>query len=129
MKKHLLHPTQHTRLRHIRHIDEDIISRVAVQRCTETFLVKVVTDEADTASEHEQAIQCADLNVFLGFFGSERTAIAEEVDEAHSDASVDVEDELKTSKSDGRRENWWGGKTYSVFLRSGHFLDGKGVVQ
>jgi hypothetical protein len=71
---------------------------VAIQRCTETFLIKVVTDEADTASEHEQAIQCSDLDVFLSFFGSERTAVAEEVNEAHSDTSVDVEDELKTSQ-------------------------------
>ena len=101
----LLHPAQHTRLRHICHVDKDIISRVAVQRCAETFLVKVVTDETDTASKHEQAVQRADLDVFLGFFGTECTAITEEVDEAHCNTSVDVEDELKTNRSGGRRED------------------------
>lgn len=52
---------QHTRLRDVRHVDEDVVRRVAVQRCTQTLLVKVVTDEADRATEDEQAVERTDL--------------------------------------------------------------------
>jgi hypothetical protein len=67
---------------------------VAVQWCAETFLVEVMPDEADTAPEHEQPVQRADLDVLLGFFGCKRTAVTQEVDEADCDTSIDVEDKL-----------------------------------
>jgi hypothetical protein len=57
----LLHPAQHTRLRHVRHVDEDVVRGVAVQRGPQALLVEVVSDEPDAAPEDEQAVQRADL--------------------------------------------------------------------
>lgn len=48
-----MHTAQHSRLRHIRHVDEDIIRRVTVQRCTQAFLVQMVTNETDATSKNE----------------------------------------------------------------------------
>ena len=48
-------------LGHVRHVDEDIISRVTVERSTEALLVEVVTNETDAASEHEETVQGTDL--------------------------------------------------------------------
>lgn len=64
----LVKPAQHTRLRHIGHIDEDVVCRVTVQRCAQTLLVKVVTNEADTSSKNEQTVQSSDLDVLVRFF-------------------------------------------------------------
>ena len=87
------HFTQDTGLCDVSHVDKDIISRVTVERSTETFLIKVVVDKADAASKNEQAIQSADLHlvsksdrllkarsvtnfdIFIGFIRGEGTAI------------------------------------------------------
>lgn len=105
-----MHAAQHTRLRDVGHVDEDIVGRVAVQRSTEAFLIKVVSNETDAATEDEQTIQCTDLDVFISFLRGEGTTITEEIDEADGNASIDVEDER-------------------VLLRGGDLLDGKSVVE
>lgn len=43
----LRHLAKDTRLLEVRHVDEDIIRRVAVQRRTQTLLVEVVANETD----------------------------------------------------------------------------------
>ena len=69
---------------------------MAVERCTQALLVKVVADEADGATEDEEAVQGADLDVLVRLVRRERTTVSEQVDEADGDAAVDVEDELST---------------------------------
>jgi hypothetical protein len=58
----LCHLPQHPRLRQVSHVDEDIVSRVSVQRRTESLLIEVVSDETDRAAEHEQAVQRTNLD-------------------------------------------------------------------
>jgi hypothetical protein len=60
----------------IRHIDEDVVCGMTVQRCTQTLLIKVVTNETDAAAENEETIQCSNLDIFISFFWCESTAIA-----------------------------------------------------
>jgi hypothetical protein len=91
---HSLHLAQHSRLAQVRDVDEDVVCRVTVQRCTQPLLVKVVTDETNASSEDEQPVQGADLDVFICFFGCEGTRVAKEVDEADGNATVDVKNEL-----------------------------------
>lgn len=67
---------------------------MTVQRCTQPLLVKMVTNETDASTEHEQPVQRADLDVLVRLFGREGTGVAEEVDEANGNAAVDVENEL-----------------------------------
>jgi hypothetical protein len=61
-----LHLPEHARLRYIRHVDEDISSRMAVQRLPQTFLVQMMSDKSDTPPKYEQAIKRADLRLADG---------------------------------------------------------------
>ena len=93
-RKISMHTAQHSWLRHIRHVDEDIVRRVTVKRCTQAFLVQMVTNETDATSKNEQAIQCTNLDIFFSFLACERPTITEKIDEADSNTSVNVKDEL-----------------------------------
>lgn len=89
-----MHLTQNTRLANISHVDEDIVSGMTVQRCPQPLLVKVVSNETDAPSEDEQAVEGTNLDVLVSLFRSEGTTIPEEIDEADSNTTIDVQDEL-----------------------------------
>jgi hypothetical protein len=108
--RRLVHPTKDTRLANIRHVDEDIVRRVTVQRGAEPLLVEMVTNEPNAPPKHKQAVQSTDLDVLIRLLGSERARVPQEVDEADSNAPVDVEDE-------------------GILLGGGDLLDGEGVVE
>lgn len=97
--EHLLHAPEHTRLRHIRHVDEDIVCGVAVQRRAQALLVEVVADETNAASENEQPIQGTNLDVLIRLLRRESARVAQQVHEAHSDTAVHVQDELQIRSS------------------------------
>ena len=94
-----MHLTQHPRLANIRHVDEDIVSRMTVQRCPQPLLVEVVSNESDAPAEDEQAIEGTNPDVLVGLFGCEGARVTEEVDEADSNATDDVQDELERGRS------------------------------
>lgn len=52
----LLGASQDPRLTNIRHVDKDVISRMTVQGCAQTLLIKVVANETNTATENEKTI-------------------------------------------------------------------------
>ena len=54
----------------------------------------MVTNETDAATEDKQAIECTDLDVFVGLFGGESAAVPQKVNETNSDASVNIQDKL-----------------------------------
>ena len=58
----LCHLPQHPRLRQVSHVDEDVVGRVSVERCAQSLLIEVVSDETDRATKHEQAIKGTNLN-------------------------------------------------------------------
>lgn len=81
-------------MRQVCHVDEDIVGGMAVQRRTEAFLIEVVADETDRAAENEQAVQRADLDVFIRFLGGKCARVTQEIDETDGNTPVNVEDEL-----------------------------------
>lgn len=83
---------------------------MAVQRCPQPLLIEVVPDEANGAAKHEQAVESTDFDVLVRLLARECSGIPEEIDEADSNAAIDVEDE-------------------SILLRRGDLLDGKRVVE
>lgn len=54
----------------------------------------MVTNEPNTTSEDEKTIERPNFGVFVSFFGRECTAVPQEVNEAYSDAAVNVQDQL-----------------------------------
>ena len=70
------HLAQHARLADVGHVDEDVVCGVAVERCTQALLVEVVADEANGATEDEEAVQGADLDVLVRLLGRESAGVA-----------------------------------------------------
>lgn len=88
----------------------NVIPRVAVQTGAQSLLVEVVRNETDAAAKHEQAVEDAHLHVVLNFLAREGTAVAQHVNEADGNATVDVQNEV-------------------VLLRRRHCLNGNSIVE
>ena len=58
----------------------------------------MVTDETNATAKNEETVESSDLDVLVSLLGSERTTVAEEINEANGDTSVDVQDELDESR-------------------------------
>jgi len=73
-------------------------------------LVQEVSNETDGATENEKSVEHAHLQVVLCLFRRESTAVTHEIDEADSNATVDVQDQV-------------------VLLRGCDGLDCEGIVE
>ena len=67
---------------------------MTVQRCTQTLLIEVVTNETDAATKNEETIQSADFDVFVSFLWCEGTTVSQKVDEADGNTTIDVQNKL-----------------------------------
>lgn len=74
---HLLHAAENTRLVDIGHVDEDIISRVTVERSLQPLLIEMVSNETDAATQNEETIEGADFDVLISLLRSEGTTVTE----------------------------------------------------
>merc|ERR1712000_156809 len=88
----------------------DVIPGVTVQASAQALLVKEVGNETDRASEDEETVQDTHAEVVLSLLGREGAAVAEQVNEADSNTTIDVENKV-------------------VLLGGGDGLDSKGVVE
>lgn len=102
---------------------------MTVERSLQPLLIEVVTNETNATTENKEAVESTNLDVLVSFLWSESTTVTEQVDEANGNATVDVEDELEEdrySTNDDKNEVI---ATHCIFLGSGHFLDGEGIVE
>ena len=83
---------------------------MSVETSAQALLIEVVGNQTDTATQNEETVKDTHLHVVLNFLWRESTGVAHEVDEADSNATVDVEDEV-------------------VLLRGGDGLNSDGVVE
>ena len=83
---------------------------MTVETSAESLLVEEVGNQTNGATKDEKTVEHTHLEVVLGLFGGEGAAVAHEVDEADSDGTVNVKDEV-------------------VLLAGGDSLDGNGVVE
>lgn len=67
-------------------------------------------NQTNAAAKHEETVEDTHAEVVLGLLGRKGTAVAHEVDKAHGNAAVDVEDEV-------------------VLLGRRHRLNGEGIVE
>lgn len=81
-----------------------------VKTGTQSLLVEEVCNKTDGTSEDEQTVKYTHPEVVLSLLRREGTAVAEKVDEADSNTSINVQDEV-------------------VLLGGGDRLDGEGVVE
>jgi len=88
----------------------DVVPWVTVQASAQSLLVEEVSNQTNGTTEDEKTVENTHLEVVLGLLARESTAVAEEIDKADGDTSVDVENEV-------------------VLLGGGDSLDGKSVIQ
>lgn len=100
---------------------------MTVQRSAQPLLVKMVTNETDGSTEHEETVQHTDLDVLIGLLWREGTTVTEKVDEADGDATIDVEDKLTEILAWSLNAGII--TTHSVLLRGRDLLDSESVVE
>ena len=83
---------------------------MTVQSSAQSLLVEVVSNKTNATSENEETVQDTHAEVVLSLFGGESTRVAEQVDEANSNTSVNVENKI-------------------VLLRGCNGLNSNGVVE
>lgn len=83
---------------------------MTVQSSAQSLLVEVVSNKTNATSEDEETVQDTHAEVVLSLFGGESTRVAEQVDEANSNTSVNVENKI-------------------VLLRGCNGLNSNGVVE
>jgi hypothetical protein len=88
----------------------DVVPRMAVKTGAQSLLVEVVSNQTDAAAEDEKTVEDTHVEVVLGLLGGEGAAVAEQVDEAHSNTAIHVEDQV-------------------VFLGGGDGFDSDGIVE
>jgi hypothetical protein len=88
----------------------DVVPGVTVETGAQSLLVEEVGNQTNGATKDEQTVEHTHLEVVLSLLGGEGTAVAEQVDEADGDGTVNVEDKV-------------------VLLAGGDGLDGNGVVE
>jgi hypothetical protein len=88
----------------------DVVPRVTVETSAKSLLVEEVGNQTNGATKDEQTVEHTHLEVVLGLLRGEGTAVAEQVNEADGDSTVNVEDEV-------------------VLLAGGDSLDGNSVVE
>lgn len=67
---------------------------MSVQTSSQALLVEVMGDQADASSQNEETVENTHLQVVFSLFWTKSTAIAHKIDEADSDAAVNVENEV-----------------------------------
>lgn len=83
---------------------------MTVETSAQTLLIQEMGNKTDGAAKNEQTVENTHAKVVFGLFRREGTAVAEEVNEADSNAAINVEDQV-------------------VLLGSGDGLNGNGVVE
>merc|ERR1719199_1803067 len=74
----------------------DIVPRVAVEGLFETLLVQVMADEAYGAAQNKETIQASTFDYLVGLLAAEGATTPNHINEAHCNASINIEDEVRT---------------------------------
>jgi hypothetical protein len=88
----------------------DVVPRMPVQTSPEPLLVEIMGNQTDGTTKHEQTIEDTHLHIVLGLLLREGAAVAHQVNEADSNAAIDVENKI-------------------VLLGGGDSLDSKSVIE
>jgi hypothetical protein len=83
---------------------------MSVKPSSQSLLIEVVCNQTDRSSKNEKSVQDTILQVILSLFSTESTTVSDQVDEANSNTSINVQDQV-------------------VLLGSGNSLDGQCVVK
>ena len=72
----------------------DIVPWMSVETGAQSLLVEEMGNKTNAATENEKTVENTHLKVVLGLFGGEGATVAEQVDEADGDTSINVQDQV-----------------------------------
>lgn len=72
----------------------DVIPGMSVQPSSQALLVEIMGDQADASSQNEETVENTHLQVIFGLFWAKGAAVAHKIDEADSNAAVNVQNEI-----------------------------------
>jgi hypothetical protein len=67
---------------------------MSVKASAQPLLVEEVSNQTDTSAENEETVEYTHLQVILGLLVGESTTIADKVNKADSNATVNVENQV-----------------------------------
>lgn len=67
---------------------------MTVKALLESFLVKVVTNEANSTSENKESIKYANVKIFLSLFGSKATTVSQQVNYTSCYNAINIKNEV-----------------------------------
>jgi hypothetical protein len=67
---------------------------MAVETSAQSLLVEVVGNETDAAAKNEETVEDTHLEVVFGFLRAECAAVADQVNKADSNTTINVEDKV-----------------------------------
>ena len=67
---------------------------MSIQTSPQTLLVKIMRDQTDTPTKHEQAIEDTHVHVVFSFLGAKGTTVPHQINKADCDAAIDIENEI-----------------------------------
>lgn len=80
----------------------DVVPRMSIKTCSKTFLIQVVSDEANASAEYEKSVENTHLKIIFGLFRAKGATVAHEIDETDSHTAIDVEDQVVLFASSDR---------------------------
>lgn len=83
---------------------------MSIQTGPQALLVKVMRNQSNTPTKHEQTVEDTHVQVVFGFLGAESATVPHQINKADCDAAIDVKNEI-------------------VLLRGSDSLDSDGVVE
>lgn len=72
----------------------DVIPRMPVKASAQPLLVEEVSNQTDTSAENEETVEHTHLQVVLSLLVGESTTVADKVNKADSNATVNVENQV-----------------------------------
>jgi hypothetical protein len=72
----------------------DVVPRMPVKTSTEPLLVEEMGNQTDTSAENEETVKHSHLKVVLSLLVRESTTVADKINEADGNATVNVEDQV-----------------------------------
>jgi hypothetical protein len=72
----------------------DVVPGMPVETSPQPLLVEEMGNQTDRATKHEETIEDTHLQVVLSLLGGESTTAADKINEADSNAAIDVKDKV-----------------------------------
>jgi hypothetical protein len=73
---------------------ESYIPGMSVKTSSQSLLIQEMSNQTNGTTENEKTVENTHAKIFFGFFWSKGTAVADKINKADGDTSIDVENQV-----------------------------------